>query len=73
MLPSCTVEPPSVHEYVSKTPSTCTSSSQASSSGKGELKIPDHWRPEIEQCIAEQKLTQSARNEIVRTLASDHD
>ena len=32
--------------------------------------IPEHWRPEVEQCLKSECLTASARNEIVRTLVS---
>ena len=32
--------------------------------------IPDHWRPEIESCLKEECLTDSARNEIVRSLVN---
>ena len=32
--------------------------------------IPQHWRPEVEECFRNQCLTASARNEIVRTLVS---
>lgn len=32
--------------------------------------IPTHWRPEVEYCIEEKCLTESARSDIVRTLVS---
>ena len=32
--------------------------------------IPDHWQPEIESCLKEECLTDSARNEIVRSLVN---
>lgn len=35
-----------------------------------EIRIPDHWRPEVEQCITQQCLTGSARNEMVRALVN---
>ena len=41
-----------------------------SSSLSSALQIPDHWRPEVEQCINEKMLTESARHDIVRTLVN---
>lgn len=35
-----------------------------------DVRIPDHWRPEIEQCIEDQRLTDSARNDMVRSLVN---
>lgn len=35
-----------------------------------DMTIPDHWRPEVEQCIADNCFTDSARNEVVRTLVN---
>ena len=32
--------------------------------------IPDHWLPEVEQCIEDKQLTDSARNEMVRSLVN---
>ena len=32
--------------------------------------IPDHWRPEIEECFKMKSLTPPARDEISRTLAN---
>jgi hypothetical protein len=32
--------------------------------------IPEHWRPEVEQCIEEKIITERARNEIIRTLVN---
>ena len=34
------------------------------------FEIPEHWRPEVEECIRNQSLEESARCEIVRTLVS---
>ena len=34
------------------------------------LEIPEHWRPEVEECIHNQSLEESARCEIVRTLVN---
>jgi len=36
----------------------------------GDISIPDHWHPEIESCLREECLTDSARNEMVRTLVN---
>ena len=44
--------------------------STSSRSSSSEIVIPDHWRPEIEQCIFEKNISDSARNEIVRILVS---
>lgn len=44
--------------------------STPSRSSSSEIVIPDHWRPEIEQCISEKNISDSARNEIVRILVS---
>lgn len=35
-----------------------------------DIVIPDHWRPEIEQCIEDMNFSDSARNEVVRTLVN---
>lgn len=35
-----------------------------------EVEVPDHWRPEIEDCIKMKRLTDSCRKEIVRILVS---
>ena len=53
---------------ISASPSTCTVSSTPSKSG--DIDIPDHWRPEIEQCVADQCLTESVRCDMVRTLVN---
>jgi hypothetical protein len=34
------------------------------------MEVPSHWRPEIEECLLEKCLSDSARNEIVRTLVN---
>lgn len=44
------------------------SPASGSSSSKSETYVPDHWRPEVESCLQEQSLTESARNEMVRAL-----
>ena len=44
-----------------QTPSTCSS---------GGIVVPDHWRPEVESCIASKHLTDNARAEIKRTLVT---
>ena len=41
-------------------------SSTSSTSNKDELIIPQHWRPEVEQCIKDKILSVRARNEIIR-------
>ncbi len=35
-----------------------------------EMVIPNHWRPEVEDCLKKKLLTMNARNEIVRNLVS---
>lgn len=40
------------------------------SSAAGGIVIPDHWRPEVESCIAAKYLSDNARAEIKRTLVS---
>ena len=66
-----TCSPPSPAPTVlysnSSVSSACTSTP---SSREGDIRIPDHWRPEIEQCLEEKRLTDSARNDVVRTLVS---
>ena len=32
--------------------------------------IPDHWRPEVEECLRKKILTPNARHEMVRTVVS---
>lgn len=39
-------------------------------SAAGGVVIPDHWRPEVESCIAAKHLSDNARAEIKRTLVS---
>lgn len=34
------------------------------------LAIPGHWRPEVEDCIRKQGLSDSARSEIIRVLVT---
>ena len=67
-LPSARPTVPSVH---SSTPSHSDSDNfgpENVSPGLTCISIPDHWRPEVEQCIVTKNLTGSVRNEIVRTL-----
>ena len=46
-----------------------TPGSSVSKSSRSRLfEIPEHWRPEVEGCIRNQSLEESARCEIVRTL-----
>lgn len=63
------------------TPSVCSTSSVPASCGRNSLvlsvsgeddviKIPDLWRPEVREAIKDHFLSVSARNNIVRTLAS---
>lgn len=62
-----------IPEEISNTPSYSPPSSLGSTpsrSSSSEIVIPDHWRPEIEQCISEKNISDSARNEIVRILVS---
>lgn len=44
--------------------------SDSSSTTANSPLIPDHWRPEVEYCIGEKMLSDSARNDIIRTLVS---
>ena len=34
------------------------------------ISIPDHWRPEVEECLRKKCLTPNARHEIIRTVAN---
>ena len=45
-------------------------SSVSKSSRSCGFEIPEHWRPEVEECICNQSLEESAWCEIVRTLVS---
>lgn len=45
-------------------------SSPSTSAARSDIVIPDHWRPEVENCLKEECLTDSARNEIVRSLVN---
>ena len=57
---------PSMH--YSSPRGSCSSVTSRITPSRNEIKILDHWRPEIEQCIEQQCLTDSARNEMVRAL-----
>lgn len=35
-----------------------------------EISVPDHWRPEVEACLKEGYVTDSVRNEMVRSLVN---
>ena len=35
-----------------------------------DIVIPDHWRPEVEECLQRKILTPNARQEMVRTVVS---
>lgn len=56
----------------SSTPSVVSGFSDSCSThaGQGELEIPNHWRPEVEECFTEKCLSDRARHEIVRTLVN---
>lgn len=41
-----------------------------SSSGSALSIIPEHWRPEVEDCLKNQCLTPTARDEITRTIVN---
>ncbi len=45
-------------------------SSMSQSNQCHQFEIPEHWRPEVEECIYNQSLEDSARCEIVRTLVN---
>lgn len=63
------ISPASSQVMTSPTPSML--SSGRSSCRDGEFKIPDHWRPEVEQAIKDRSLNPSVRSVVVRTLV-DH-
>ncbi len=46
------------------------SDSFSSPTVQGELEIPDSWRPEVDQCIDEKCMSDSARQEIIRNLVN---
>ena len=53
--------------------SICTEQSSIASSAAANthsITIPDHWRPEVEECLRKKCLTPNARQEIVRTVAN---
>ena len=71
LSPNSGCQPPSTPNSgppSSPLPSTCTVSSTLSRSG--EINTPDHWRPVIEQCLADQCLTESACCDMMRTLVN---
>lgn len=37
---------------------------------ENEITIPDYWRPKVSECLQSKKMTETARNEIVRTLVN---
>lgn len=41
-----------------------------SSNMDDDIALPTHWRPEVESCLRDQTFTDSARNDIVRTMVS---
>ena len=45
-------------------------SSTSSTSNKDELVIPQHWQPEVEQCIKDKILSEQARNKIIQTMVN---
>ena len=57
---------------LSSTPSSYSSCSEPPSTRKkaADIVIPNHWRPEIEQCIHDKCFSDRARNEVVRTLVN---
>ena len=44
--------------------------SASSSSVSDSIRIPEHWRPEVEKCINVRCLTDTARSEIVRVIVT---
>ena len=54
----------------SSTTGSVVSTIGSSVSSISDICVPEHWRLEVEQCIEEKFLTESARNEIVRTLVN---
>lgn len=68
----------SIRHEISATPRTSATPSVASALSdslspppvQGEIQIPNHWRPEVDECLAEKSLSDSARHEIVRTLVN---
>ena len=39
-------------------------------SSNEEIVIPNHWRPEVEICLREMSISDSARNMMIRTLVN---
>ena len=70
--PSTYTDSPTYSPSLSSTPPSGSSYSETPTSRKkaADIVIPDHWRPEIEQCIEEKCFSDSARNEVVRTLVN---
>ena len=55
----------------SSTPATPSSSTAPSEiSVDGTISLPTYWRPDVEFCLQEKCLTDSARNDMVRTFAN---
>ena len=77
-LSSPTLQSPLSHssppaQLQSPSGSICTESSSIASSAAANthtISIPDHWRPEVEDCLRKKCLTPNARQEIIRTVAS---
>ena len=64
---------PNQHPSQNSTPSICSTSpsiDEAPAPRNSGLIIPDHWRSEIELCIEDKCFTDSARNQVVRTLVN---
>lgn len=69
--PRVDVPPPVTTPSSGSTISVFSSPSATSTpTARRDIVIPDHWRPEIESCLKEECLTDSARNEIVRSLVN---
>ena len=64
-------QPPPESSVISSPPSVVVSSDKEScstSSSSRPIVIPDHWRPEVEECLRQKCLTANARHDMVRTL-----
>ena len=78
--PPSPLSPPTLQSPISHLSSTaqmqfpsgsiCTEQSSIAAANTHAITIPDHWHPEVEDCLHKKCLTLNARQEIVCTVAS---
>ena len=68
---SIQLSPPTQQQSPSGSTATeSTSIASSAAAGTSTVTIPDHWRPEVEDCLRKKCLTPGARQEMVRTVVS---